>query len=341
MIDFKELPEDGVKFEQLIRELLVLEGFETHWTGVGQDGGRDLIVIEKLTGDLSAYKRKWLISCKHTANSEKSLGREQAGNISEDCKAIDAEGYILVCSTQPTSSLITRLEEIENKQKIITKYWDSIEIEKRLLKPNTFSLIHTFFPESSKNYRWKIYNAFSPGFWAANYKDYFFYLCCRHSNNYPDLESVEAIVSLLERIRIYKDKKNGWEENYLRLRAVYYDDKHSTHIVYVDYIYPKISDEKKIFNPPKLKKLLNKAFTNKDNKVMNMPEWDILYIPVSTLSDSFQLDHKKYYAPYLRDFEHGHSRTEFLDDIVYEFEVLENIRKTGNKLNEKAIPNTL
>jgi hypothetical protein len=341
MIDFKELPEDGVKFEQLIRELLVLEGFETHWTGVGQDGGRDLIVIEKLTGDLSDYKRKWLISCKHTANSEKSLGREQAGNISEDCKAIDAEGYVLVCSTQPTSSLISRLEEIEKNQKIITKYWDSIEIEKRLLKPNTFSLIHTFFPESSKNYRWKIYNAFSPGFWAANYKDYFFYLSCRHSNNYPNLESVETIVSLLERIRIYKDRKNGWYDHYLRLRAVYYDDKHSTHIGYADYIYPEDSDEKKIINPPELKKLLDKAFTNKDNKVMNIPDWDILYIPATTSSDSFQLDHKKYYEPYLRDFEHGYARTEFLDDIVFEYEVLENIRKTGKKIYKKPTPHKL
>lgn len=331
MIDFKELPEDGVKFEQLIRELLVLEGFETHWTGVGQDGGRDLVITEKLIGDLSEYKRKWLISCKHTANSGKSLGREQAGNIAEDCKAIGAEGYILVCSTQPTSSLVTRLEEIEKNQNIITKYWDLIEIEKRLLKPNTFSLIHTFFPESSKNYKWKIYNAYSPAFWAANYKDYFFYLSCRHSNNYPYLESVETIVSLIERISIFKDKKDGWSNHYLRPRAVYYDDKHSTHIGYVDYIYPKDSDEKTIFNPPELYRLLQKAFTNKDNKIMNMPYWDILYISANTLSDSFQLDHKSYYEPYLKDFERGNARTEFLHDLVFQYEMLENIEKKGTK----------
>jgi HJR/Mrr/RecB family endonuclease len=48
MIDFKEFPKDGIKFEQLVRELLVLRGFETQWTGVGADGGRDLAVTEKL-----------------------------------------------------------------------------------------------------------------------------------------------------------------------------------------------------------------------------------------------------------------------------------------------------
>lgn len=106
MIDFSELPENGVKFEQLIRELLILEGFEVHWTGVGQDGGRDLTLIEKLEGPLSNYERKWLVSCKHFANSSKSVGREQAGNITEDCRAVGAEGYILACSTQPTAGLV-------------------------------------------------------------------------------------------------------------------------------------------------------------------------------------------------------------------------------------------
>lgn len=327
MIDFKELPEDGVKFEQLIRELLVLEGFETHWTGVGQDGGRDLVVTEKLKGDLSEHERKWLISCKHTANSGKSLGREQAGNISEDCRAINAEGYILVCSTQPTTSLVTRLEEIEKNQNIITKVWDSIEIEKRLLKPNTFNLIHTFFPESSKNYQWKIYNAFSPAFWAANYREYFFYMSCRHSNTYPYLESIETIISLMERVPIFKDVEEGWDSHYLRLRAVYYDDKHCTHIAYIDYIYPKGTKEDDILNPKELNNFLFSSFTKEDHDVMNVPSWDVRYLQESTESDSFQLDHKSYYEPYLKEFEKGMKRNMFLHDMVFEMEQIEGLSK--------------
>jgi hypothetical protein len=327
MIDFKELPEDGIKFEQLIRELLVLEGFDTHWTGVGQDGGRDLVVTEKLIGDLSEYERKWLISCKHSAVSGKSLGREKAGNITEDCRAIGAEGYILVTSTQPTASLITRLEDIELKQKIITKFWDSIEIEKRLLKPNTFSLIHTFFPESSKNYMWRIYNAFSPAFWAANYKDYFFYLSCRHSNTYPYLESIETIVSLIEKVPIHKDKETGWDSHFLRLRAVFYDDKHCTHTAYVDYIYPKESRKDNIIQPKELRDILFKAFTKKEHKVMNMPDWDFLYVPEYTGSDSFQLDHKRYYEQYLNEFATGMARKNFLHDWVFQIEQLEALEK--------------
>ena len=316
MIDFTELPEDGVRFEQLIRELLILEGFDVHWTGVGPDGGRDLVVTEKLKGELSERDRKWLISCKHKANSGKSLGRDEAGSISEDCRAIGAEGYILVCSTQPTSSLVTRLEEIEKNQGIITKFWDAIEIENRLSKPNTFKLIHTFFPQSAKNYQWKIYNAFSPAFWAANYKDYFLYLSCRHSNTYPYLESIETIVSIMERIQIFKDAEYGWDSHYLRLRAVYYDDRHCTHIAYVDYIYPTGTDKSKLINPKELYDLFFKSFTDEDHKVMNLPEWDVLFIEKNTGSDSFQLDHKNFYEPYLSEFEHGNARKEFLHDIA-------------------------
>ena len=190
-----------------------------------------------------------VISCKHTANSGKSLGRNFIWNIVEDCRAIGAEGYILVCSTQPSSSLVKRLNEIKQNQKIITIFWDSIELEKKLLKPNTFSLIHTFFPESAKNYQWRIYNAFSPAFWAANYKDYFFYMSCRHSNSYPYLASIETIVSLIEKISIQKSDEY-WSSQYLRLRAVYYDDKHCTHVAYVDYIYPHDTPDDKIIQPP-------------------------------------------------------------------------------------------
>jgi len=329
MIDFTELPKDGVKFEQLIRELLVLEGFETHWTGVGQDGGRDLIVIEKLNGELSEYIRTWLISCKHFANSGKSIGREQAGNILEDCKAIGAEGYILICSTQPTSSLVDRLKQIEQNQNIITRFWDSIEIENRLLKPNTFKLIHTFFPKSAQNYRWKIYNAFSPAFWAANYKDYFLYLSCRHSNKYPYLKSIEIIANLVEKIPIYKDKVYGSESHYLRLRGVYFDDKHSTHIGYVDYIYPKGTSKDRIINPKKLNEFLFQEFTKKDHAIMNLPSWDFRYIEENTGSDSFQLDHKRYYEPYLKEFEQGMTRDEFLHDKAINYEKMEKFREAN------------
>lgn len=334
MIDFTELPADGVKFEQLIRELLVLDGFDVHWTGVGQDGGRDLVLTEKLKGDLSDHSRKWLVSCKHSANSGKSVGKSETGNITDDCRAIGAEGYLLVCSTQPTSNLITRLAEISASQKIITLFWDSIEIEKRLLKPNTFGLIHTFFPKSAESYQWRIYNASAPSFWAANYRQYFFYMSCRLSNSYPDLRASEAIVSILEAVPVFKGSRYRWDAHYLKLRAVYYDDKFSTHLVFADYLYPKDCPKRKIINPKQLQAQLQKAFSESKFAYMNEPDWDIRYIPESFESDNYEPNHRNYYIPYLKEFQSGLPRKALLHDLVYELEQLKKLNKNRRNLKQ-------
>lgn len=126
MIDFKELREDGVDFEQLIRELLLAEGLEVHWTGVGPDGDKDLIVIETYKGRLGSIKRKWVVQCKHNAHSGKSVSKDDL-NIMETCLAVDADGFLLACSTQPTSALVRHFKEIEDNKNIQIKYWDSIE----------------------------------------------------------------------------------------------------------------------------------------------------------------------------------------------------------------------
>ena len=175
MIDFTELPEDGVQFEQLIRELFVSDGYETHWTGVGQDQSRDLVVIEKLEGPISSYSRKWLIECKHKAHSNRSVGLHDLNSITSACEAVGAEGFLLACSTQPSSSLVRHLKEIQQNNDLFTLYWDAIEIEKRLSKPNNFHLVELFLPKSSRKTGWKIYNSLSPSFWASHYKDYFLY----------------------------------------------------------------------------------------------------------------------------------------------------------------------
>jgi hypothetical protein len=87
--------------------------------------------------------------------------------ISDACAAVDAKGFLLACSTQPSSTVVRRLEEIEKDRNIVTRYWDSIEIEKRLDAPSTFPLISIFLPKGSAAMPWKIYNSTRPSFWAA------------------------------------------------------------------------------------------------------------------------------------------------------------------------------
>ncbi|SDZ16230.1 restriction endonuclease [Tindallia californiensis] len=314
MINFKELPSDGVKFEQLIREILVRSGFEVHWTGVGPDAGRDLIFIEKVNGKLAPFERKWLVSCKHNAVSGQSVGITDANNIIDDCEAVGAEGFLLACSTQPSSAVVKRFEEIESRGKIIVRYWDSIEIEKRLNTPSTLQLIHLFFPESYKQIGWKIYNTYSPAFWAANYKDYFVYLSSRTANTFPELKHVEDIIDRLESIKL--PKGDEWQGHYIRPRAIYFDNKHEQFSVFADYLYPS-NEEGEVLKPSDINKLLKdgQGLYSESNLMWLITFWDIRYVPSFQLSDHFHLDHKDYYDKFMDNYKTGFARKAFISEI--------------------------
>lgn len=314
MIDFSELPSDGIKFEQLVRELLIRSGFEVHWTGVGPDAGRDLVVTEKSDGSLAPFERKWLVSCKHNANSGKSVGLNDVTDIVDACEAVNARGFLLACSTQPSSTVVRRFEEINGNGKVITKYWDSVEIEKRLNTPATFPLINLFFPESSKLFGWKIYNTHSPSFWAANYKDYFLYLGSRTANTFPELKDVEEIIRKLESIKL--PEAENWEGHYLRPRAVYFDNKHENFTVFADYLYPR-DKENTVVKPQEIDKVLQDGMGlySEGETMWYITHWDIRYVPCWQISDHFHLDHKDYYEPFMDRYRIGFSRNEFISEM--------------------------
>src|SRR6185369_13537105 len=144
-----------------------------------------------------------------------------------------AGGFLLVCTTQPSSSLVGKLSELmeEPSNGLVTSYWDSVELEKRLNEPRGFALAHQFFPVSMKNAPWKVYNSDTPTRWAAHYKDKFLYLASRVSGYFPSLKDVEEILTRLEVIPISTGEG-------VRPRAVYFDDKHEQFTVFADYMVP-------------------------------------------------------------------------------------------------------
>jgi hypothetical protein len=310
MLDFKELPDDGIAFEQLIRELLLRSEFEVHWTGVGPDGGRDLVVIERAVGQLAPFERKWLVSCKHNAHSGKSVALEDVRDVVDSCSAVDASGFLLACSTQPSSSVVRRLDEIRSKGQILTKYWDSVEIEKRFDTPATFPLISLFFPISAAARPWRIYNTDSPSYWAANYKDYFIYLTSRDANTFPSLNDIELIVGWLESIKLPEGE--NWERHYIRPRAVYFDNKNEQYIVFADYLYPRGKDREVVL-PRAINEVLHDgAGLHSDGTAeWYITQWDIRYVETHQVSDHFHLDHQDYYKPFMNEYRSGMSRNRF------------------------------
>jgi hypothetical protein len=308
MIDFTELPEDGNAFEQLIREISLVIGLHPHWTGKGPDQGRDLILSETATGPLGKFERTWLAQCKHFAHSKKSVGRDDLRSVVDDCSQVNATAYLLVCSTQASSSLVTKLREIESASKIKVQIWDAVGIEKQLLDPRCFSLGQIFFPRSFSNIPWKLYNAGSPNHWTAHYKSYYLHLSSRIASRYPNLDQCAQII---EKTQFVKTGENEW----LRPRAIFFNDKTFSYQAYIDYLVP-VSQTPSL-RPRDLDLVLKDScgFAFDDGECYSV-WWDVSLKHITPTSDQFDLDHYSYYEPFIGTYKYGGSRGEFLCNLT-------------------------
>ncbi|MGE7023347.1 restriction endonuclease [Solibacillus cecembensis] len=312
-MNFNELSIDGTDLERLTREIFVREGFEVHWTGKGTDGGRDLIVVERTEGPLSSFERTWLVQCKHFAQSGKSVGKNEANSIIMDCERVKADGYLLVCTTALTSGLVTAYKELEESRVLKIRYWDEIRLEERLMKPCNFPLISQFFPQSSKNVGWKIQPTYYPSLWTAQYRNAFLYLSTRLSIHFKSFIYLTQAYD-----EIYKfQKKSKLNMKSVQLRAIYFDDKYTNYLVFLDIIFDKENEPENPFNTETidLKKHIETTLSEEilpyilttDEGAVNV-QWDVKIYYEKLFSDGFDPHAKEYYDPYINNFKYGYGR---------------------------------
>lgn len=232
MLDFTELSENGLGLEQLTRELLFSLGLKVYWSGVGPDGGKDLLCIEEDCSLFVKSSKKWLVQCKHKAKSGASVGVGDLDDIVTSCVQFNCEGYLLVTSTQPSSKVVERLEAITNNDtvNVLAACWDSVEIERKLRTPNQWHIAQRFFPKSASG--WQIFASERPNHWTANFKGYYFHITNRIGSSCTMyLDQIEQKINELESLKLPTD-------HFLRLRSVFYNDKGGTFMWYVDYLHP-------------------------------------------------------------------------------------------------------
>jgi hypothetical protein len=152
-LDFKEIPpadkasgrQDA--FELFARDALEAIGFTILLDpSRGADGGKDLIVEEHRVGPLSDTRFKWLVSCKHMANSGSSVTPDLERNVTERVRSAGCHGFLGFYSTLPSTglrSLIGSLPDLD------VKLLDHEQIERRLLETAKGRyVIQRFFPAS-------------------------------------------------------------------------------------------------------------------------------------------------------------------------------------------------
>jgi hypothetical protein len=285
MLDFKELSDDGQDLELLIRELLFSLGFRVSWSGSGPDGGKDLICVEELKSIFQNTTRNWLIQCKHKAKSGRSVGVSDLDDITSSCIQHNCVGYLLVTTTQPSSGVVERLEQITKNETtpIVASYWDAVELERKLTTPQQWCIAQRFFPNTAKG--WQIYASDRPNHWTANYKGYYLQLTNRIGSSCQLY--LKKIEDWIETIELYPLP----EKHFFRLRAVYFDDKHGTFTWYIDYMHPH--DEEPIGTGDQLEEAFDGDWNDSfDFKVRSYIEQ----------SDHYDPDHYDFYDRYLGQF---------------------------------------
>lgn len=321
MLDFKELPSDGDRFELLTRELLYNKGLEVYWSGKGADGGKDLLCIEKNKSYFKTSTKRWLIQCKHNAHSGKSVSISDLDNIMDSCAQHNATGYLLVCSTFPSSAVVKRLEEIQNNKSITTAFWDNCILERELLQPVNWSLLNKFMPKSARSLGWRI-NGIDNNFWYANYKNNIFYISLRIGTNCNIyLKDISDRINEIEKAKL----PNG---HYLRLRAVHFDDKYTNYYLFLDYLVPKDSADEDIKVDDDVYELLTERVIDGVSYSVDLYIYE--YLPYS---DNFDINHQEYYNNFIGNFKSGFPR--YNDERNYFIAKKDNVREFTEDLINK------
>lgn len=294
MIDFKELSASGIQFELLIREIFIKLNYEVQWSGVGPDRGKDLLAVEENNTIIGKTKNKWLIQCKHNAHSGKSIGLEDIGDFVSACRDHDVTHYLIVCSTQLSSSLMERIENISIKQKITIQYWDATKIEKILNQPNFYDIFQMFFPMSSNDSEIKIYATQQPNEWIFIYQSYYIILENRifSSSLSWSHDEIKSIIAEINEIQ----KKYLTENEYLIPRKIWFNGKSPEFVWYIDYLYDahNLSERKLSLNKNDVKALLGDGYVKSDGQVYY---FEIELVSAYFHSDHFHENHYDYYKP--------------------------------------------
>ncbi len=149
-VDFKEVAGGGDDWESFSRDLLVMLGFAVEAPpNRGADGGKDLIVVEHLTGKLGRYPFRWLVSCKHNAHSGKSVSESDEPNLVERVVSHRCDGFMGLYSTVPSSGLAQRLHSLKSAGNLKDyRVLDSRIIENHLVTRGFAPLLLRYLPQA-------------------------------------------------------------------------------------------------------------------------------------------------------------------------------------------------
>ena len=216
LIDFKEIPKaneaDGKQdsFELFAREFFAALGFYVaEDPDRGQDGGRDLVIVETRTGILGDTEIRWLVSCKHKIHSGAAVNVSDEEDILDRIQVHKCGGFIGFYSTVISSPLSRKFDSIKDKYEI--QIFDREKIERILLENEAANkLILRFFPNSFEELEMK-----SPTNLLAEYHPLRCKVCGRDLLQRDVLDTYNGIMVLVQDTQYRRENgKNKYVDVY-------------------------------------------------------------------------------------------------------------------------------
>ena len=145
---------DGYRFQQIVAEYFRCYKTEIHNysivdvnvedSGIGPDGGCDILVEFIFEDMISKYSHRWVVECKCHENPI-GIYDINTNNIRMILDNKKADGYLLVCKKDASSSLKRMFNE--NNERNEKKYyiWNGVQFWHQCIKFK--SIIEAIFPE--------------------------------------------------------------------------------------------------------------------------------------------------------------------------------------------------
>jgi hypothetical protein len=307
-----------------------LDEVHVQWSGRGADGGRDLICTESLRGLFEIQKKTWLVQCKHFAHSGASVGIRDLDSIIDSCRQHNATGYLLCCSTQPSSAVVQRLEAIsaDGNSQVTALFWDAVILERLLSTPQQWGIVQRLMPISGG--AWRLYATDNTNDFIAHHRGYVFHLTNRIGSDVEHhLPTVAARIVDIEALGLP-------EGHHIRPRAIWYDDKHGVYKWYIDYLYP--SNQHRKISAGALKYALQDGWVWEDGQTYF---WDIKIFQYNENSDHYDRDHYDYYFENLPLFREGRERQETWEQKYVTRQDVEDLESEREKIRHPSFDRML
>lgn len=154
-IDFSEIPDDRIFEDLAVSYFEDLKNEKEHKiidvsvkpSGVGADGGRDILLTFNVPDGVATFERRWVVQCKFHS-SDISTNKIADINIPTLIHSYRASGYLLICRKKPTSKLTELFDRLEQNCRFEYKYtiWSGEQFKRQILVKSQKEILQQYFP---------------------------------------------------------------------------------------------------------------------------------------------------------------------------------------------------